>query len=62
MSNSIFIIVSVRGGIVQEVRTNRAVRVFVEDWDTPNHRPTWDELASSRLSADDQRALSQTDY
>jgi len=62
MNNCVLVIVSVRRGIVQEVRTNRAVRVFVEDWDTPNHRPTWDELTCSPLSTDDRRALSQNDY
>jgi hypothetical protein len=53
------IIVSVRGGIVQEVRSNRAVLIIVEDWDTPDHRPSWEELAYSPLTTEDRRAMSQ---
>jgi len=38
------ILVIVRGGVVQDIRANRKVKVMVHDWDNPS-REVWDTLA-----------------
>jgi hypothetical protein len=42
-------VVSIRGGLVEEVRTNHPLHVLVEDWDSTDVRPSHDPIVPERM-------------
>ena len=42
------VLVIVRGGVVQDIRANRKIKVMVHDWDNPS-REVWDIPAGWNL-------------
>jgi hypothetical protein len=42
-------VVSIRSGLVEEIRTNHPLHVLVEDWDATEVRPSHDEIIPERM-------------
>jgi len=53
------IVITVRGGLVQDVRSTKPVNAYVEDWDCPLDRPLVDGFAASPLDAEQQARIEQ---
>ena len=50
-------VVSVRGGLVEEVRANHKLHVLVEDWDGTEVRPSHDPIVPERMLPGEEAAL-----
>jgi hypothetical protein len=53
----LLIIISVRGGLVEEVRVNGPMHVLVEDWDSTEVRPSHDEIEPVPMLPGEEAAL-----
>jgi hypothetical protein len=52
-------VVTVRGGLVQDVRSTRPVTVYVEDWDCPPDKPLVMDFESASLTPEQQLRIEQ---
>lgn len=50
-------VVSIRGGLVEEVRTNHPLHVLVEDWDSTEVRPSHDAIIPERMLPGEEAGL-----
>lgn len=50
-------VVSIRGGLVEEVRTNHKLHVLVEDWDGTEVRPSHDPLVPEQMLPGEEAEL-----
>jgi hypothetical protein len=50
-------VVSIRGGLVEEVRANHPLHVLVEDWDSTEVRPSHDEIQPERMLPGEEAEL-----
>jgi len=50
------ILVIVTGGVVQDIRANRKIKVMVHDWDNPS-REVWDVPARWNIRRKEQRGV-----
>ena len=50
-------VVSIRGGLVEEVRTNQPLHVLVEDWDGTEVRPSHDPIIPERMLPGEEAEL-----
>lgn len=51
------VVITIRGGLVEEVRTNRPVHILVEDWDSTEVRPSHDEIVPEQMLAAEEAQL-----
>jgi hypothetical protein len=51
------VIITVRGGIAIDARTNRPVRVVIEDWDDQEEQPLYFDLSPLPLPPDEETHL-----
>ncbi len=52
-----FIVVTIRNGLVEEVRCNQPGHVLIEDWDTTEVRPAHNEMSTSPLLSGEEAEL-----
>ena len=53
----VILVVSVRDGLVQEVRANHELYVLVEDWDSTEVRPSHDEIVPEPMLPGEEAQL-----
>jgi hypothetical protein len=51
------VIITVRGGIAVDARTNRPVRVVIEDWDDQDEQPLYFDLSPESLAREEETDL-----
>lgn len=51
------VVVTIRGGIVQDVHASQPVHVFVEDWDCPPDKPLVIDFASEPVTSEQQARI-----
>ena len=54
------VVVTVLGGLVQDVRSTRPVTVFVEDWDCPPDKPLLMDFDTASLTPEQQARIEQS--
>lgn len=52
MSTKPIVVITVRGGLVEDVHATSSVTVYVEDWDCPPDRPLVMDFESDELTQD----------
>ena len=57
MNELALVIITVRGGIAEDARTNRPVRIVIEDWDDQEEQPLYFDLAPAPLAHDEETHL-----
>ena len=53
------VVVTVSGGLVQDVRSTKPVTVYVEDWDCPPDKPLVIDFESESLTPEQQARIEQ---
>jgi hypothetical protein len=57
MNEPALVIITVRGGIVVDARTNRPLRVVIEDWDDQDEQPLYFDLSPVPLAHEEETHL-----
>jgi hypothetical protein len=57
MNEPALVIITVRGGIAVDARTNRPVRVVIEDWDDHDEQPLYFDLSPEPLPHEEETHL-----
>ena len=53
----LLLVISVRGGLVEEVRANHPIHILVEDWDGTEVRPSHDAIEPQPMLPGEEAAL-----